>query len=217
MGLDRVVHAVDKGLQIAQLVVWLIDQNIVSGHFAFRFRQLPPLDWLAWATLEPLFSLVPTWTHTGSGRWPQQDGWADNCHSCAHPDPGDCALLLSARTQARRSSSAMVWRSHERLWRDSLHRYRSSGRRLLHKCPRASSCQKCWTGNGQLQLDNRSLHIYMCWLCFGQAGNLGINLNATLLHCNSHFQDLSSWLVHSLWQFTGSGLPMPQSLIKTWM
>ena len=27
MGLDQVVHAVDKGLQIAQLVVWLIDQK----------------------------------------------------------------------------------------------------------------------------------------------------------------------------------------------
>ena len=35
------------------------------------------------------------------------------------------------------------------------------------------------------------LYIYLCWLCFGQAGNLGINSNATLLNCNSHFQDLS--------------------------
>ena len=43
MGLDRAVHAVDKGLQIAQLVVWLIDQKYRKWTFCFQASAIATL------------------------------------------------------------------------------------------------------------------------------------------------------------------------------
>ena len=43
MGLDQVVHAVDKGLQIAQLVVWLIDQKYRKWTFCFQVSAIATL------------------------------------------------------------------------------------------------------------------------------------------------------------------------------
>ena len=43
MGLDQVVHAVDKGLQIAQLVVWLIDQKYRKWTFCSQVSAIVTL------------------------------------------------------------------------------------------------------------------------------------------------------------------------------